>query len=266
MLQTNLSRYRESLSKLIDLGDQMLQDLAASLPSRQKGNKRTNQKSTDSTMASFRADYQKWYTEAFAVLRQLLPERVEEFGSFYKPDSKRKGITAATYTIQDWLSGLAPAPNQFGEKAFDESAVVFMRYQLQVGILKSVEARFESSLFEIRQLVQADFFDSELDAARELLKSGFTRGAGAVAGVVLEKHLLQVSVNHNISITKKSPTIADLNDPLKNGAVIDIPTWRQVQRLADLRNLASHNKNREPTEDEVRELIDGTEKITKTLY
>ena len=141
-----------------------------------------------------------------------------------------------------------------------------MRYQLQFEILKSVETRFESSLFDIRQMLQADFFDSELDAARELLRSGFTRGAGAVSGVVLEKHLSQVAMNHNISIAKKNPTIADLNDPLKNGGVIDVPIWRQIQRLGDLRNLASHNKEREPKEDEVRELIDGIEKITKTLF
>lgn len=245
----------------------MLADLAASPPSSaRKGNKKTGQKSTDSTMASFRADYQKWYTEAFAVLRQLLPERVEEFESFYKPDSRRKGIAATTYTIQDWLSGFAPAPDRFGLKAFDESAAVFMRYQLQLGILRSVETRFESSLFDIRQLVQADFFDSELDAARELLKSGFVRGAGAVAGVVLEKHLLQVCINHSISIQKQNPTISDLNDPLKKTDVIDVPTWRFVQRLGDLRNLASHNKDRELTGDEVKELIDGTDKISKTLY
>jgi hypothetical protein len=251
---------------LIALGDEMLVDLAGSLPPLQKESKKTTQKSADGAKASFRENYQSWYTEAFAVLRQVLPERVEEFESFYKPDSKRKGIIATTYTIQDWLSGFAPAPDRFGEKAFDESAALFMRYQLQLAILKSVETRFESSLFDIRQLAQADLFDSELDAARELLKSGFTRGAGAVAGVVLEKHLLQVSMNHNIPITKKNPTISDLNDPLKNGDVIDILTWRLVQRLGDLRNLASHNKDREPTQDEMRELIDGTEKIAKTLY
>ena len=44
-------------------------------------------------------------------------------------------------------------------------------------------------MFDIRQLVQADLFDSELDAADELGKKKFTRAAGALAGVVLERHL-----------------------------------------------------------------------------
>jgi hypothetical protein len=105
-----------------------------------------------------------------------------------------------------------------------------------------------------------------LDAARELTKHGFLRGAGAIAGVVLEKHLLQVAQNHSLSIRKQHPTISDLNDALKNGSVLDVPQWRGIQRLGDLRNLCDHNKHREPTEIELAELIDGVEKITKTLF
>ena len=52
----------------------------------------------------------------------------------------------------------------------------------------SLESRFESSLFDMQQLVQADMFDSELDAARELWKKGFLRAAVAICGVILEKH------------------------------------------------------------------------------
>jgi hypothetical protein len=256
MSQTNLTRYREGLFKLIALGDEMLNDLLAI----------RNRKSKKDPMGSFWINYQSWYTETSELLRQLLPDRTEEFESFYRPDPKRKNLTATNYTIQDWLSGIGPVTNHLGEKDFEEHSVVFMRYQIQLGILKSVEVRFESSLFGIRQLVQADLFDSELDAARELLKSGFVRGAGAVAGVVLEKHLLQVCINHGTPIQKQHSTIADLNDQLKKEDVIEVPTWRFVQRLGDLRNYASHNKDREPTPDEMRELIDGTDKITKTVY
>jgi len=51
-----------------------------------------------------------------------------------------------------------------------------MRFNTQIEILKSVQARFESSLFDVAQLVRADLFDSELDSARELAKNGFLRG------------------------------------------------------------------------------------------
>ena len=48
--------------------------------------------------------------------------------------------------------------------------------------------------------------------------------------------------------------------------VLDIPSWRQIQRLGDIRNLCVHKKERDPTNDEVEELINGVEKYTKTLF
>jgi len=129
-----------------------------------------------------------------------------------------------------------------------------------------VKARFESSLFDIRQLVQADLFDSELDAAKELAKHKFTRAAGALAGVVLERHLAQVCQNHGIKIVKKEPGIADLNNALKEANVIDLPQWRFVQHLADIRNLCDHNKKSEPTVEQVDDLVAGVTKVTKIMF
>ena len=85
-------------------------------------------------------------------------------------------------------------------------------------------------------------------------------------GVVLERHLAQVCANHNVKITKKNPTIADFNEALKLANVIDIPIWRGITRLGDLRNLCDHNKDREPTIDEVDDLISGADKLLKTLF
>jgi len=48
-----------------------------------------------------------------------------------------------------------------------------MQVKTQLEILESVQSRFDSSLHDIAQLVRADLFDSELDAARELAKNGF---------------------------------------------------------------------------------------------
>jgi hypothetical protein len=141
-----------------------------------------------------------------------------------------------------------------------------MKFQTQMQILSAVSQRFESTLFDIRRVVQADLFDSEIDAARELTKYGFLRGAGAIAGVVLEKHLTQVLANHNITVRKQHPTINDLNNALKDGNIVETHTWRGIQRLGDLRNLCDHNKNREPTREETTELIEGVDKLAKTLY
>ena len=153
-----------------------------------------------------------------------------------------------------------------GKRHFDDFTIVSMKFRIQLEILQSANVRFKTSLFNIQQILQADLFDSELDAARELLKNGFLRGSGAIAGVVLEKHLGQVSANHQITTRRKNPSISDWNDLLKNAGVIDEPTWRFIQRLSDLRNMCDHSKDRDPTKDEVQELIDGSEKTVKTLF
>jgi len=249
-IKSNIEKYKEDLKRLIDKGRALLSDL---------------EKKKDKAI-SFLAGYQKWYSEAQEVVRQILPNRFDEFNQLYY-EEKRKKIDVSTYSIKDWLLGIRACRNKYtGEKEFEDFGAVLMRFRNQLLILESAEVRFESSLFEIKQLVQADLFDSELDAARELNKKGFTRGAGAIAGVVLEGHLLQVCENHNIKIKKKNPTINDYNELLKKNHVIDIPTWRFIQHLADLRNLCNHKKERAPIKEEIEELIDGVEKTTKTVF
>jgi hypothetical protein len=57
-----------------------------------------------------------------------------------------------------------------------------------------------------------------------------------------------------------------LNDLLKKNDIIDVPTWRFVQRLGDLRNLFDHKKHAEPTKENIAELIEGVRKIIKTVF
>ncbi len=117
----------------------------------------------------------------------------------------------------------------------------------------------------MRQLVQADLFDGELDACRELAAHGYLRAAGTIAGVILEKHLRQVLVNHELALRRAEPTINDFNDQLKKAGVLDVPTWRKIQRLADVRNLCGHDRQREPTGEEVEELIASVDRLVRTL-
>ncbi len=97
-------------------------------------------------------------------------------------------------------------------------------------------------------------------------KKGFTRGAGAVVGVVLESHLMQVCDNHIIIVKKKAPAINDLAQLLKDNNVIEIPEWRKIQHLADLRNLCDHKKKNEPEKEDIEELIKGVDKLIKNLF
>lgn len=136
------------------------------------------------------------------LVRQLLEDRLADFVRHYEKPKIRKEITYENYRIEDYLQGLNVTRGWEKEKVVGpDAAIPHLRQQL--AIVKSVKTRFESSLFDIRQLVRADLLDSELDAARELAKHKYTRAAGALAGVVLERHLGQVCGNHSIKIAKK---------------------------------------------------------------
>ena len=209
----------------------------------------------------FSQDYQGWYSEAFSLIRQILPDRIDDFVRFYEKPKNRKNITYENYRIEDALQGLYVT--RVNGTDVDASATIPLLNQ-QIAIVKAAKQRFESSLFDIEQTIQADLFDFEIEAAEHLLKHKFIRAAGALVGVVLERHLHQVCLNHKLAV-KKNPTIAVLNDELKKNGVIDQPQWRQIQFLGDIRNMCDH-ANDEPTLEQAKDLISGTKKVTKTLY
>ncbi|GAH74890.1 unnamed protein product, partial [marine sediment metagenome] len=217
-------------------------------------------------LPSFSDAYQSWYSESLVLLKQLLPDRVSDFTKSYeKPKTRRKEITYENYVIEDALQGLRITRGWQKEKVVGADAAL-PRFTQQLNIIKAINKRFESSLFDIKQLVQADLFDSELEAAKELNKKGFMRGAGAIAGVVLEKHLLQVCDNHGVKITKKNPSISDYNDKLKEAGTYETPTWQKIQHLGDLRNLCDHKKKKEPKTEDVHELIERSRKYYKNYF
>jgi len=269
-MHTNLDKYKNDLKKLTELGFQLHIAVQKECYSNFEEHLLLSLKTKEAVaqfnekIISFNDSYQKWYSEAYACIKQILPDRLSDFVKQYEKPKNRKNITYENYTIEDGLVGLRVTRGSY-DTVVDKPAMV-PKFRIQLEILKSVEQRFESALFDIRQLVQADLFDSELDAAKELLKKGFNRGAGAIAGVVLEKHLKQVCENHNLSITKKNPSISDFNEILKNSSVIETAAWRHIQLLGDLRNLSDHNKEKEPTKEQINDLIDGVVKIVKTLF
>ncbi len=70
---------------------------------------------------------------------------------------------------------------------------------------------------------------------------------------MLERHLSRVCENHAIKISKKAPTLADFNDALKAGGVAEVPQWRFIHHLADIRNLCDHEKKQEPSAEQVED-------------
>ncbi|CAN7593972.1 hypothetical protein [Mesorhizobium sp. LjRoot246] len=209
-----------------------------------------------------RSNYQGWYSEALALVSQLIPEREEDFRSYYAPKGARKDILYSNYTMSDYLRGTTIM--RYGDLVVGPTAAVPAIFQ-QFNIISGLANRFSSTLYDIKTLLHADLMDDELEAAEELNKNGFQRGAGAMAGVLLEGHLAAVCDRHKVTLRKKDPAISDLNDALKAASIADVAQWRFIQHLGDLRNKCDHKKASDPTKEEVGELIEGVRKMTKTL-
>lgn len=270
MTVTNLEKYRKDLDQLLEEAKAVQTSLHYSAYGHEAfydallkrfENDREEADARIERIKPFATAYQHWYSEALPLVRQLLPDRLNDFIKLYEKPKSRKSIDFESYRIEDACQGLRTT---FGGTVQADTKSAIPLLTQQIAIVEAVKRRFDSSLFDIKQLVQADVFDSELGGAQELLKNKFARAAGAIAGVVLEGHLKQVCDNH--SLPKKSGTIAVLNDTLKAANVIELSQYRQIQYLGDLRNKCGHRNATEPTVEEVEDLINGVAKAIKTIF
>ncbi|WP_422050122.1 hypothetical protein [Shimia sp.] len=216
-------------------------------------------------LPSFRVDYQKWYSEAQAVIKQVLPDRLSDFVSYYEYQRVRKSIDFQNYMIKDYLQGLRITRGGGYEVVADGSAAI-PEFEQQLNIVKAAKNTLDSTLLDLSAVLQADLFDSEIETAGALAKAGYLRAAGAICGVVIEKHLSHVRESHNLKIAKKNPGISDLAQLLRTSGIITLAQERFTQSLADTRNVCSHAKGREPTKEEISELVEGTGKVLKTVF
>lgn len=195
----------------------------------------------------------------------MLPDRRAEFVDLYRPERPSKALDPSTYSISDYMNGIVVTRGFASEPVFDAKTVALTKVHTQVNILASAQPRLESTLVDIQGVVEATLLDDELDVAKELHKSKHLRAAGVVAGVVLERHLKRVVGAHQLTFRKKAQ-IGNLNDALKDGGVYAVVQWRQIQRLADIRNICGHAGDRDPTAEEVADLIDGVSKVVTTVF
>lgn len=257
LIKTQKSKYEKDLEKLLKIGGELERYYSNSVDK----TKKQEQKREEWT--KFFVGYQAWYSESLALLKIILPDRLAEFKSLYEKNINRKEITLSNYVIEDALDGFVV---KCGTDLICSPINAFIKFQRQFLILSSAKRVFLSSLFSLKAMLQADLFDNDIEAANNLNKNGFHRAAGAMCGVVIERHLNDVCANHNLSLNKKEPTINDFNDLLKGNNIYDISAFRKIQYLGDIRNKCDHNKQIEPTKEEVKELIDGTSWLIKNIF
>lgn len=212
---------------------------------------------------SFHIEYQKWYSKVIKIVEFLAPDRFLEFKSYYEIDPKRKSLGYGTYSVQDYLKGVAPG--SYHLQNFDAKQETMKNVYNQYSILSSINERLDNVLADIRTVLSTELHDIELATAKNLLKINI-RAAGVICGVILESYLQNVIEKHKIKLAKRNPALSDLNESLKNSDVYDTVVWRKISYLSDIRNICAHKKDVEPTKDQVEELIEGTNWATKNIF
>jgi len=195
-------------------------------------------------------EYQVWYTKSLRTIQTLLPKRLEEFKSYYEPQ-EIKHLNILTYKISYFLRGAIPVSK------FDHIESARLSLNMQIGILRSIHDNIDSILFNLEDSILYEYESDELAAAYKIFLINI-RAAGALAGVIIEKHLKKIILHNQLSLKKSNPGINDLAQALKDNGVIDTPIWRKIGYMADIRNYCDHKKEREPKEEEVQTLLDDT--------
>jgi hypothetical protein len=106
-------------------------------------------------------------------------------------------------------------------------------------------------LNRIRDLIQAEVFESELEQAEELLHTGYLTPAAVIAGTVLETTLRQMCLDKQIAIGK----LDKMNADLAKAGVYNSLVQKQITALAGIRNSAAHSKPADFGRDDVSNMI-----------
>ncbi|BBN90329.1 DUF4145 domain-containing protein [Azospira sp. I09] len=116
-------------------------------------------------------------------------------------------------------------------------------------------------LASVRQLVQAELFDSELEQAKELQSSGFHVAAAVIAGVVLETTLRDLCAQSGLLTGKMDKMNADLAKAGKYNLLIQ----KRITALAGIRNSAAHGNASEFTKEDVSSMIGEVERFVADI-
>ena len=132
-----------------------------------------------------------------------------------------------------------------------------------IPILRAAEDDLKNGfLITIKQLVQADVFDSELEQAKSLLQNGYKNAAAVIAGTVLETAIKEICLNNGIELDRKKLT--HLNDELAKAGIYNKLQQKQITALADIRNNAAHGDYDQFTQKHVERMIEDIERFLLT--
>jgi len=231
-------------------------------------------------MGKYAPDEQSKVTELGILFRQTMQNVYTAFGEhsarIYAVDDTTPGASGkweskfsiSALDIQaSALIGHSPAKVQAAAKSISEAYKFYLATNPQVLLAisrrpASTEATktrwfgFKTVVQEILTTASAAGMASEpLFEAKALFRAGYFPAAGAIAGVVLERHLKALCANQEPPLILRSKTINPLNDALKAAHIYDQAQALRVQLMAEIRNRCDHSVSNPPTQEEIWRMI-----------
>jgi hypothetical protein len=131
-------------------------------------------------------------------------------------------------------------------------------FQRTCAVFGAAKEDFEGGyLASVRNLVQAEVFETELEQAKELLQSGYFPAAAVVAGVVLEANLRQLCASKNLPPGK----LDRMNTDLAKAGAYNSLVQKRITALAAIRNSAAHGDHSAFKKEDVVSMIDEVERL-----
>jgi hypothetical protein len=130
------------------------------------------------------------------------------------------------------------------------------------GILNAVKNEILNGYFnDLKGLVSSDLYSDFLEMAEHLLEENYKDPAAVIIGSVLEEHLRQLCIKHDIELTivsngkTKQKKASQLNVDLTKAITLNKLDNKNVTAWLDLRNCAAHGQYDQYSQNQVKELL-----------
>lgn len=200
-------------------------------------------------------------TMAQSVLNTKYKES-HEYNFFYVRDGPMIGFRSASLSFIERVYGRAHS--YFEQFTSATSHSLEGDAERGLAILSAIRAELAGGwLFTIKGLVAAELYADFLDQAEHLLNQGYKDAAAVMIGSILEEHLRQLCLKHDVPVSdekddKQIPRKADrLNAELAKKAVFTALDSKQITAWLGLRNDAAHGKYDQFTREQVKNLLSG---------
>jgi len=195
---------------------------------------------------NFPVQYRKWYACGKAILEVNGDlDSLKEFVQLYDLVQK--------YVVSEYIS-----------EEVQKSMIDLVERQFI--IIEALPSYLDGRTYDIKLTIASKLMGDELKEAHVLFENGFIRAAGALAGVILERHVKLRFDNARPSIKYgEKATLGQLIQKAEDFKFYEAATIQKLKYLNVIRISCDHDKNHEPKEIEVQDLIDHTDKFIHYL-